>query len=134
MKVNHKYTARVSRPCRLVERLAGRAAKVGAIPETGPIECPCHRAFRQSGYLRFARLELGLGREDSVRCGEILAHVRWSRPSTCQVERARAEELRELIAFKSESLALDRVPAGEREGLIHEAKQELFTVWVREDA
>lgn len=134
MKVNHKYTTEESRPCRLVERLAGRAAKVGAIPETGPIECPCHRAFRQSRYLRFARLELGLGREESVRCEELLAHVRWPRPQTCQLERARAEELRELIAFKSESLALHRVRACERTELIHEAKQELFTVWAREDA
>lgn len=133
MKVNHKYTTE-AKPCRLIERLAGRAAKVGAIPETGPIECPCHRAFRQSRYLRFARLELGLGREDSVRYEEILAVVRWPRPRTCQIERARAEELRELIALKSEFLALHRVRPSEREGLIHEAKHELFTVWAREDA
>src|SRR5215218_1676358 len=59
MDVNSKYI--------LSGRLAGRAAGVGAIPETGPIEYPCHRAFRQSRTLRFARLELGLGREDSVR-------------------------------------------------------------------
>lgn len=133
MKVNDKYTENAPRPCRLVERLAGRAAGAGAIPETGPIECPCHRAFRRSGILRFARLELGLGGEDIVRYEEILEHVRWPRPPTCQVERARAAELRELLAFMSETHALHRVPAPERERLIHEAKLELFTVWARED-
>jgi hypothetical protein len=40
---------------------AGRAAGVGAIPETGPIECLCHRAFRQSHPLRLVRLGTPLG-------------------------------------------------------------------------
>ena len=134
MNVNDKSTSDGPTPCRLVERLAGRAAGVGAIPETGPIECPCHRAFRQSRYLRFARLELGLGREDSVRYEEILEQVRCPRPRSCRLERARAGELRELLAFESERQALDRVPARERGRLLHEAKVELFTVWAREDA
>ena len=49
--------------------LAGRALTgTRARPETGPIECPCHRAFRQSYDLRFARLEFGLGRGVSEVC------------------------------------------------------------------
>jgi hypothetical protein len=68
-----------------------------------------------------------------VRYEEILEYVRWPRPPFCQLERARAEERRELLAFTSETLALGRVPASERERLIHEAKLELFAVWARED-
>jgi hypothetical protein len=134
MDVNLKCTADAPKPCRLVERLAGRAAGVGAIPETGPIECPCHRAFRQSHYLRFARLQLGLGREDGVRFEEILEQTRWPRPQGCQLERARTEELRELLAFRSEWHDFYRVPACERERLLHEVKVALFGLWAREDA
>jgi hypothetical protein len=68
-----------------------------------------------------------------VRFEEIIRQTRWPRPQTCELEQARADELRELLAFESEWQALHRVPARERERLIHEAKMELFTVWDRED-
>jgi hypothetical protein len=45
----------------------GWTAGVGAILETGPLECPCHRGFRQSHDLRLARLDMCVKGDSGTR-------------------------------------------------------------------
>jgi hypothetical protein len=129
-----RVTERASTACRLLDRLAPCSAEARPIAGTGPIECPCHRAYRQSRYLRLARLELGLGRAEGARFEAIVAQTRWPRPRTCQLEQAREAELRELLAFRSERRAAKGVPARECQRLSRDDKLELFEIWGREDA
>ena len=99
--LSHRFIHHVSR---------GQAAGVGARLETGLIECPCHRAFRQSHDLRFARLEPGLGREHSVidTAGKRTCRVRAFANHAAKRPINNGENGRTLFAMQLAPLALRR--------------------------